>query len=570
MMKTPNLVLIALLISVVNLSAQIPQFDWINSLSTPGSGPEEVDAFPADMVVDADGNSYHAGNYIRDILFSNGQTLLLGDFDVAAYVLKRDANGNMLWAKSIQPTEAGISGLDYAIKIAVDNEGNVYVSGALADTGIKIDGLTLPGTSCINDCNGLFLMKLDQNGVPQWAKPILGDNLTDHSLGGLTSDGSGNIYMAGNYQGATLDFFGGNTVYQNLPGNGFFMAKFNNQGAVDWVRFLEDSSEGEAYNVQIEYTNNLLAVYGYYYDGLLEFGNNVQIDTFSQGDYFIAVFQASDGNALWVENLHSSDYIDILDIDVDASGRVYLAIDWSVDLKNGSEEISFTNADYAATLVRMSPDNIEIPVKIDSYDDSYPISAVTLDAQGNIFAGGYYGSTSSTIIDTTVTNAGGFDALLFAIDASLDLKWARSIGGPNDQGIVNYAYGGILGTDAQGNLYVEGAFIAGMTADGITLSNDGLFSGKINSGSVSLQEPLVYGGFNIFPNPTSGAFNLQFDEALASEVQMVLIDQQGREVHRQNLNGDKLVVNAGLLPGMYTVKVMSDRGVMVQKLMVAK
>ncbi len=61
--------------------------------------------------------------------------------------------------------------------------------------------------------------------------------------------------------------------------------------------------------------------------------------------------------------------------------------------------------------------------------------------------------------------------------------------------------------------------------------------------------------FEVFPNPSTGRFEISFDEAFQGEVEAILIDLTGKTVHTQKLNGgSNTVLDLNQLqPGLYNL-----------------
>ncbi|MBK7985962.1 MAG: SBBP repeat-containing protein [Ignavibacteria bacterium] len=121
--------------------------------------------------VDAMGDVYTTGIFQDTIDFNPGTGVAnlsaVGEED--AFILKLDANGNFLWAKSFGGIE-----MDRGYSIAIDAEGNVYTTGYFIDT-VDFD----PGTGVTNlsavGGKDIFILKLDPNGNFVWAKSFGGD-----------------------------------------------------------------------------------------------------------------------------------------------------------------------------------------------------------------------------------------------------------------------------------------------------------------------------------------------------------------------------------------------------------
>ena len=140
------------------------------------------------IALDSNENIYVTGLTDDDF---DGNTNLGGD-DV--FVVKYDSSGNKQWSKQF-----GTSADENGEGIAVDNSGNVYITGPTA--GSLDENTTAGGLD-------VFVIKLDSNGSKQWTQQVgtseddfgwdidLDDNqniyITGSSAGSIASDGSNN------------------------------------------------------------------------------------------------------------------------------------------------------------------------------------------------------------------------------------------------------------------------------------------------------------------------------------------------------------------------------------------
>ena len=149
------------------------------------------------IVLDSSGNIYMTGSAGGNL---DGNTSL-GRLDV--FLSKFDSAGNRLFTRQF-----GTTGDDIGYGVAVDNSGNVYVTGSMGGN---------PATSVFSD---IFLAKLDPSGnltIQQF-----GSNRNDIGYG-IALDSSANAFIAGSTDG-NLD---GNTSSGFLD---IFLAKFNSAG----------------------------------------------------------------------------------------------------------------------------------------------------------------------------------------------------------------------------------------------------------------------------------------------------------------------------------------------------
>ena len=156
------------------------------------------------IAVDGAGNSYITGGTYGD-LASPSQ----GGKD--AFIAKYDSGGTMQWTCQI-----GTSSYDVATGIALDGSGNMWIAGGTdGDLGGPNQG-----------ARDAFVVKCDSTGAVLWASQI-GCAFTDEAYD-VAVDGNGNVYITG----WTLGELGG----PKRGRNDAFVAKFDGNGAVVWIR----------------------------------------------------------------------------------------------------------------------------------------------------------------------------------------------------------------------------------------------------------------------------------------------------------------------------------------------
>jgi hypothetical protein len=184
------------------------------------------------IAMDISGNIYITGFYSGTTDFNPGPgvfsvTSSAGSADM--YLVKLDGNGNFIWANTMGSTTD-----DRGNEVVTDPAGNVYVAGNFTGT---VDFDPGPGIISRTSSGGtdMFLLKYDGAGIFQWVKQMGGFN--DDDIRDIALDGSGNIFIAGSFNG-TADFDPGAGV-MNLVSNGnkdMFFAKYDPAGNYGWSR----------------------------------------------------------------------------------------------------------------------------------------------------------------------------------------------------------------------------------------------------------------------------------------------------------------------------------------------
>jgi hypothetical protein len=165
------------------------------------------------IAVDASGNEYVTGYYSSNTI-NFGNTTLTNTEDQFndIFLVKYNANGNMLWAKN-----AGGKDDDQANNVAVDVLGNVYLTGYFNSPTINFGSIPLTSESSYD----IFLSKYDANGNVIWAESVGGKNVDEGNA--IAVDKTGNIFVTGDFLSDTICF--GTDTLANKGATDIFIAK---------------------------------------------------------------------------------------------------------------------------------------------------------------------------------------------------------------------------------------------------------------------------------------------------------------------------------------------------------
>jgi hypothetical protein len=193
-----------------------------------------------DLAVDAEGNVWVVGNVVFAPAFSPTPNALedtwQGPIDV--FVAKLDGEGGLVYGTYI-PTASGSA--DQAGGVAVDGEGNVYV------TGDTVGGLTMTTPDAFQQIppgnTDTFLVKLDPQGGLLYATHIGGNGkdsaalANDDPTGGVTVDREGNVFVVGST--TSTDFPVLAAVQEQRAGgnNDAFVMKFDADFNLQWSTY---------------------------------------------------------------------------------------------------------------------------------------------------------------------------------------------------------------------------------------------------------------------------------------------------------------------------------------------
>jgi len=248
-----------------------------------------------DIALDSQGNVYVTGSFSGQVDFDPGigvQTLSSsGTLD--SFVLKLDAQGQLLWAQAL-----GGEGEEVNYGIAIDNNDNVYGVGfsssggpgvlvaqwnssgeliwqrhfpsdqeawgfdiALDPTGlIYITGAFhdrinfAPSSSSFAltsvGADDIFVAQLTPQGQANWVKQFGGTS--GDRANSITVDNQGNSYLTGGFESPQLaDPTQTNLTINNAGGTDVFIAKLNNLGQLEWLKQLGASEDDQGHHIVV-------------------------------------------------------------------------------------------------------------------------------------------------------------------------------------------------------------------------------------------------------------------------------------------------------------------------------
>lgn len=420
--------LFIMLIFFLNLSlsyqfthSQVTQ-EWVQRYSGPGNFNDE----PFAMAVDDSGNVYVTG-YTRYNVFN-------GPVDYAT--IKYNSSGTQMW---VQIYSGPGNNTDVAKAIALDNSGNVYVSGNSWAGGSSYDYATI---------------KYSSSGAIEWVQTYNGPENGSDAANSIAVDVSGNVYVTGSSHG-------------NLSGNDYATVKYNSSGIQQWVQRYNGPGNGSdiANSVKLDGFGNVYvngnsigdstgqdyATIKYNSSGVQEwakrysgpgnnedYANSITIDNSgnicvtgqSNTDQirsgYATIKYSSSGETLWVRRYDASSYRSANSVASDSSGNFYVT---------GDPE--FTTIKYSSSGDQMWLRSYNSPY---NWDDEFATLAV--DLSGNVYVTGSsnrYG-VSHHDYATVKYNSSGVQ------------QWVQTYNGTDYDDVTRCVV-----VDKSGNVYVTGS-----------------------------------------------------------------------------------------------------------------
>ncbi|MCY6354152.1 SBBP repeat-containing protein [Clostridium sp. ZS2-4] len=441
-----------------------------------GSG----DDYGYGIAVDNAGNVYVTGRtYSSDFPTDNGfDTMLKGSTD--AFVTKIDGIPSIVYSSYL-----GGSGSDYGYRIAVDNGGNVYVTGATYSLDFPTDN----GFDTHYNGNGdVFVTKIDS--VPSIVySSYLGGSGVDWG-NSIVVDNVGNVYVTG--YTSSVDFPTDNGFDTNLSGNGdVFVTKIDVTPSIVYSSYLGGSSWDYGWGIAVDNEGNVY-VTGHTYS--TDFPTDNGFDTTLKGSRDVFVTKIDSTPSIVYSSYlggSSSDYG--YGIAVDNEGNVYVTgFTYSSDFptNNGFDTNLSGSVDAFVTKIDGTP-SIVYSSYLGGSDRDYG-RGIAVDNGGNVYVTGYTESSDFPIDNGFGTTLkGSVDAFVTKIDSTPSIVYSSYLGGSSsDEG-----WG--IAVDDAGNVYVTGETSSKdftiYNAFDTDSSRDEVFVTKIGEGIIEINNVTITG-----------------------------------------------------------------------------
>ena len=435
------------------IKAQAPLWQWAKSGK--GDGWDEAHG----IATDRSGNLYTSG-------FFGGDSIRFDDIVLqkdsgtgsASFITKYNSEGKAIWARKIENSQA------YAL--AVDGEGNIYVTGNFKDTTWPTEEHKLES----HGGSDIFLIKYNSAGDIAWTRTAGGKN-NDFAYG-ITVDTNRNVFVAGYFQSPDITF--GNYKLKNT-GKGYqkekiYLAKYDSAGRVCWLR--SDKSEGEGYAADV--TTDLhgnIYVSGGFHGKTMTLGKFRLMNKTKEGtNGFIARYDAS-GHVVWCQSFNCTDYSFGSAIKADNEGNVYVTgffggscIAFDRDSLNKNP-----HSVYDMFLVKYSASGDVLWARSGGKDNVTTASDLCISNTGEIYVTGQYNhSADFDGLNLTSESYSPFQTFLVKYSSTGKEEWVKGVLGDGYNSPRNIC------SDNAGRIFVCGEFReTGISFDGPSLNNSG-------------------------------------------------------------------------------------------------
>jgi gliding motility-associated-like protein len=424
--------------------AQNPQFKWVTGFGSQGA------VIAMKIITDANGNLYTLGFFTGTHDFDPGA----GVYDLTSngatdiFLIKSDPGGNFQWAKSW-----GASQDDYGITIFQDVNGNIYISGNFHQS-IDLDPGSGSDNRAAQSYQDMFICKLDASGNFVWGVTIPGTPIESGNF--LATDGLGNVYMSGNFEGM-VDFDPGyGTATLTADGVDVFIVKLDASGNFQWVKQINSPLFDYVYDIAVDNAGNVFTTGSFQNTIDFDPGAGTHLVT-SKGsrDAYILKLDAN-GNFQWVVQIGSTGLDDAINLEVDNLGNVYSSgyFSGTADFDPGAGVINLTSdGSYYSFIMKLDASgNLVWAIKLGG--NLSTISDLEINNSGDVFITGTFAGTIDFDPAKATDDLSAVNEDMYVAKFSTDgvFEWSGKVTGPG----LNYGHG--LAVDEYDNVFITGVF----------------------------------------------------------------------------------------------------------------
>ncbi|MBP9748268.1 MAG: peptidoglycan-binding protein [Candidatus Pacebacteria bacterium] len=344
---------------------------------------------------------------------------------------------------------------------AIDSDNNVYVAGYFSGTSMDFDPSGSVDAHTSNGIFDIYLTKINADGSYGYTKTMGDDGY--ESANSIAFDSSNNVYVAGYFGSASMDFdptVGVDTHTSNGDTDIFF-TKINADGSYGYTKTAGGGAGDVISAIGIDSADNIY-LGGYFFDVSVDFDSSGGIDTHTNNgssDMFLTKINA-DGSYGYTKTVGGGGGEFIYSIKLDSADNIYLGGHFSTGsmdfdssggidthTNNGDTDIFFTkiNADgsygYTKTIGGGGGDVVN-SVGVDTYDNVY--------IAGN-FSGASVDFDPFVAVDAHTSN-GGTDIFFTKINADGSYGYTKTAGGSAGDVIKS------IEVDSDNNVYIAGYF----------------------------------------------------------------------------------------------------------------
>lgn len=561
------LVLFASLLST-SLSGQILTADWANSM-----GGESIDkgnsiSMSGASISDIDGNILITGEFRETAEFDNSghnKVELTSNGKSDTYIQKLGADGRFIWLRRFG-NELSSRGLS----IASNTMGDVFVTGSfsgLVDLNPGKDEFLLRSIGP----SDMFLLKLDQDGVFQFAKRI--GQLGNEEGKVVKIGASGAIYIVGSTiepEGQVVPNLKAKAMNKNIV-----IRKFDDNGESLWHKVVAGKFEDKVSSLALDDDENLYLTGSF--EDMVDFdptSKETFLESKGKKDAFIVKFNA-DGDMVWEKSFGGFQDEMGNSVKIDPAGNIIITGNIMKNryspkpLSGAGNYKRAMHSDYFVK--KMSSDGEPLWHRTFGGGQNDIGMDLCVDLVGNIYVTGSFEGRSNFgrgVNPVELDAEGKGDIFVQKLNPEGILISVKSIGS------MNAEQGSSIVCGSPGEVLLMGSFEKQLNVDpdgrGIFLNSKGMqdiFIMKLVSTSIAVEAKEMNEALDVgvYPNPVTGTLNI--DARNESNLSFEILDILGKTVNK-GINNSRItpIDLSDYTPGIYYVKLSNESQQIIYKI----
>lgn len=543
-----------------SLFAQMPNHHWTR---TADGGTLAIGKC---IAVDAAGNVYTAGVFgsTSDFDSSPAVSNLTSNGANDIFLVKTSPQGNFLWAKNF-----GGSGEDIPSEIALDQVGNIYITGTFVGTAdfnpdAGVTNLTSAGMEDV------FVLKVNASGQLDWAKSVGGTDIDEGNAIDI-DDFDGAVFVFGSFR-TTIDLDPGAGT-QNVTSNGssdIFMLKLSSTGNYITSKTVGSISADRGRDIVVDAASGdqfMTGIFG----GNTDFNPGAPVvELTGVNDIFVLKLDSSN-DFVFAKKMGGIAVDEGRSIDIDDNGFIYVhgafISTCNFDPNGGTTNVTSNGSDDVF-VVQLAPNGSLNWVSTFGSIGTEDFMDMDVTNSGGIYITGEMANNMDANPDlattTTLTKLGAEDAYVIALNSNGTFNWATNYG-TADVGAYTRGYG--IYADESSNVYITGSFTgtvdfnASPSMNNITaVAGSDSWYQKLGIGTNSLTDNQLFSHLSASPNPSTGVFILNSDIPL-DNAQMTITNLRGEVIQKTTNFGvqDFKIDLENAANGVYLITIVADR-----------
>ncbi len=525
-----TIVILAALIS--NVKAQAPGCLWAKT-----SQSIIVDnTSPCRIAFDEYKNSYVIGTFESTAIFGNITLYDSVGQGPDFYLVKTDSTGAFLWARKVTGAYYNIP-----LDIAVDAQGNAYLTGYFQSKVITFDNITVLNSDTASTTSlDVFIAKYNPSGNVLWVRKSGPESIFFESqamANDIALDANGGVYITGYFENGIS--FGNDTLQNNINPNDAtsFIAKYDTAGNELWAKKIYDSNN-ISYNIATDAIGGVF-ISGTFKDSI-RFGN-ITLVASNNGPFdflFTAKYDAS-GNVIWANRggyviSSASGGFAFLRGTMDGNGNYYVGGSFAGDSAIFDSVVIYRSDNLTNTLtsfvMKYNSSGTLLWINACGGDGSVELEDIVADANNNFYITGTYWGSHVHFGNDTLSPAPNEDIFCAKFNGNGNPLWALGTQTSSN----NWADGNGIAVDASSHVYITGFYEANSIDFGnVTLIGDdsyiNVFIAKLDTANVVTKiQTQTSNQYTLYPNPTTNQLTItsqnKIDEITITDVLGSLIE----------------------------------------------